>query len=159
MITLVTPGSYVRAVSGSERLKFSLAWLSFGFLVFPAAVLMSFGFQPKYVLSVMAAAIVPFQYFWFCLFQAREQRGVLAIETRGPLLSESADFGILMPRLVPYPRIIIRFTLHLSPAKLGSTPGNGRHHAAISFQDSEALSGQAGTMLLSPRPEVCYTRA
>src|ERR1700685_866703 len=114
----------MRAVSASGRLKFSLAWLSFSFLVFPSALLMSFGLQPKYVLSVMAAAIIPFQYFWFCVLQAREQRGELAIEARGPLLSESADFGILMPELVQHPGTVRRLSNRFSAMKLTFSTGN-----------------------------------
>jgi len=160
MITLVTPGSYLRVVSESVRLKFSLGWLSFGFLVFPSAVLMSFGFQPRYVLPVMAAAIIPFQYFSFCVLQAREQRKELATEARGPLLSEAADFGILMPQLVQHPGTVRRFRLRFSPTRLIFSARNGhQQQVAVSFQDSEALSGQTGATQLAPKWDARYTRA
>jgi hypothetical protein len=161
MITLATPGSFMRAVSESGRLKFSLAWLSFSLLVFPSAVLMSFGLQPKYVLSVMAAAIIPFQYFCFCVLQAREQREYVAIEARGPLLSESADFGILMPELVQHPGTVRRLNNRFAAMKLTFSTGNGHQpQAAVRLQiESEGLSGQTGASNLSPRSGVCYTRA
>jgi hypothetical protein len=160
MITLVTPGRYLRAVSESVRLKFSLGWLSFGFLVFPSAILMSFGFQPKYVLPVMAAAIIPLQYFSFCVLRDLEHRKESAIEARGPLLSEAADLGIIMPQLVQYPGTVRRFRLRFSPTKLTFSARNGhQQQAAVSFQGSEALSGQTGATQLRPKWEACYTRA
>lgn len=60
---------FLEEVSRTPRLKFDLAWLTFGCLVVPAALLMSFGFPERYVLPLMLVAILPFQYGTVCVLR------------------------------------------------------------------------------------------
>jgi len=66
---LAKPTDFFRAVYQSSRLKFILAWVTFGGLVIPTAFLMSFGFPEKYALPLMLVAIPPFQYAVFCILK------------------------------------------------------------------------------------------
>ncbi len=67
MLSLVKPGDFFREVSRRPGLKFTLAWLSMGGVVLPAALLMSFGVSEKYVLPLVLVVTLPFQYSAFCI--------------------------------------------------------------------------------------------
>jgi Undecaprenyl-phosphate glucose phosphotransferase len=60
---------FCRALYESSRLKFILAWVTFGGLFLPTAFLMSVGFPEKYALPLMLLGIPPFQYAVFCLLK------------------------------------------------------------------------------------------
>jgi hypothetical protein len=158
MIRLVTPSRFTYALSESPRLKFILTGLSVVFLVFPSGVLMSLGFAPKYVLSGMAVSIVPFQYLAFCILESR--RGGAVAEAGGPSLSESGDLRILIPRLVPYPGPMERFTLRFAAVRALFPSGNGRRRAQpeISSPAEETFSDESRVIQLRPTSQVCYTR-
>ena len=68
MFRLITPASFFKAVSDSPRVKFTLAWATFGGVVIPSALLMSLGFSDKYILPAMLAVIPLFQYVVVCIF-------------------------------------------------------------------------------------------
>lgn len=81
MLRLARPATFFREVSESRRVKFTLAWLTFGGLALPTALLMSLGVDEKYALLMMLAAILPFQYAVFCVLKGlKHDRSVLAGE-------------------------------------------------------------------------------
>ncbi len=67
MFSLVRPREFFQELSRNTKLKFTLAWLTMGGLVVPAALLMSMGISEKYVLSLTLVGILPFQYAMFCI--------------------------------------------------------------------------------------------
>ena len=73
MPRLTSPHEFFREISERPRLKFSLAWLTFLGLAFPAATLVSVGLPEQYVLPAVLVLVLPFQYAIFCLLQNRPE--------------------------------------------------------------------------------------
>jgi hypothetical protein len=65
-----------------------------------------------------------------------------------------------MPQIMQYPGGGTPFKLRFSELRLTLRSRNGnRHKATVGFRDVEASSGQTGAVQLSPKSEVCDTRA
>jgi len=156
-MTLVNPIRFVRDVSESPRLKFLLAWSSFACLVFPSAVLMAVGVGPKYVLSGMGLAIIPFQYLVFCIIDSRQ--GSTTTDAGGPSLSESSDLGFLMPQFVPLPAPA-RWSIRFEVGRIRLYTNGGRQgHPEVRSTDGESLSDDGPRAQLRPSAQICYTKA
>jgi len=101
MFRLVKPTLFFRELSGSPRLKFSMAWLTFMGLVIPTALLTSMGIRQEYALPLLLVSILPFQYIAFCvLYGAKAVGQTTQIGKRSPgSLPTIRDFESLAARL------------------------------------------------------------
>ena len=97
MFRLTKPGDFSRALSQSFRLKFILAWVTFGGLVIPTALLMSLGFPEYYALPLMLVAIPPFQYLVFCILKglSRNDGTVVARTDTGKFPESLVNISVL----------------------------------------------------------------
>ena len=111
MFRLAKPSDFLRELSESPWLKFGLAWLTFGALVVPTALLMTFGVPEKYALPAMLAAILPFQYLGFCLFrhfretESERRRGIEQLEAGLDLACEAQLVVLDLLRQSGIPRV------------------------------------------------------
>jgi hypothetical protein len=72
---------FFREISESPRMKFRIAWVSFGMLVVPLAALVAGGMSERAALLTMLAAILPVQYL---IFVANNKIGAAAHHTAAP---------------------------------------------------------------------------
>jgi hypothetical protein len=157
---MTNPTKFLQFVSADARTKFLLAWLSFAFVVVPAAVLMTLGVQSRYVLVGTAALIVPFQYIAFVAVQRRNRRAVIIKTKGGPLLSEASGLAVLekdvtLITLSKRMSVSHSFLLRLSSARPQAKKGT----FSITQGEPEQLSDANNGLLLKPPSQVCYTRA